>query len=205
MKKLTIITAIGIFIFSCNKLEEKKKEASTSLIENALEAATGNEYDAVDVNNIDKNSSNVDVEIDELNIRNDFENGFGSITASKETIAITIAGGENGQDNLLIGFTGKDLTSERPIKGKMVKGENAGFTFSMMKVVDNGMEALISMEAEGEIISMSQEKTVIKIKGSLSTALDAESPEKWKNYEGTITMNYPIFQAIGSSKEDFIY
>lgn len=145
------------------------------------------------------------MEIDGLNIRNDFENGFGSITASKETIAITIAGGENGQDNLLIGFTGKDLTSERPIKGKMVKGENAGFTFSMMKLVDNGMEALISMEAEGEIISMSQEKTVIKVKGTLSTALDAESPEKWKNYEGKITMNYPIFQAIGSSKEDFTY
>lgn len=54
MKNLTIITAIGMLIFSCNKIEEKKKEASTSLIENALEVATGNEYDAADVSNVDK-------------------------------------------------------------------------------------------------------------------------------------------------------
>lgn len=205
MIKLTIILAIAMIIFSCNKLEEKKKEASTSLIENAVEAATGNEYDALDVNTIDKNNSVVDVEIDGKNILKDFENGFGNITASKETIAITIAGGENGQDNILLGFTGKDLTMEKPIKGKMVKGENAGFTFSTMKVVDNGMEALISMEAEGEIISMNTEKTVIQIKGSLSSTLDAENPEKWKKYEGTITLNYPVFQALGASKEDFIY
>ena len=204
MKKLSLI-AIGMVIFSCNKLEEKKNEASTSLIENVLEAATGNEIDALDVDNIEKNSSVVEVEIDGVNIQKDFENGFGSITASKETIAITIAGGENGQDNILLGFTGKDLTSEKPIKGKMVKGENAGFTFSMMKVVGNNMEALISMEAEGEIISMNAEKTVIRIKGSLSTTLDAENPENWKKYEGTITLNYPVFQALGSSKDDFTY
>lgn len=205
MKKTTIIIAIGMILFSCNKLEDKKKEVSTSLIEKTLEATTGNEYDALDVNTIDKNNSVVEVEIDGKNISKDFENGFGSITASKETIAITIAGGENDQDNILLGFTGKDLTTERPIKGKMVKGENAGFTFSMMKVVDNNMEALISMEAEGEIISMNTEKTVIQVKGSLSSTMDAENPEKWKKYEGTITLNYPVFQAIGSSKEYFIY
>ena len=35
--------------------------------------------------------------------------------------------------------------------------------------------------------------------------MDAESPDKWKPYEGTITLNYPVFQAVGSSKEDFTY
>lgn len=205
MNKLIILSAFFCIAVSCNKIEEKKNELKTSMAEKVIEAASGKEIDALDVNNIEKNSSVVEVEIDGKNISKDFENGFGNITASKETIAITVTGGENGQDNILLGFTGKDLTTERPIKGKMVKGENAGFTFSTMRLVESGMEALISMEAEGEIISMNEEKTVIRLKGKLSNTLDAENPEKWKSYEGTITLNYPIFQALGSSKEDFIY
>lgn len=203
MKK--ILLTIPCFLLLIAGCQEAKNKAATSVLEKSIEAVSGKKIDVADVDNIEKNKSEVDLVLDGENIRKSFENGFGSITASKETIAITIAGGENQQDNILLGFTGKDLTTERPIKGRMSKSENSGFSFSMMKVNDNGAETLLSFEAEGEIISMNEAKTVIKVKGSLASTLDADNPEKWKHYEGTITLNYPVFQAIGNTKEDFTY
>lgn len=205
MKNLTIITAIGMLIFSCSKIEEKQKEASTSLIENALETATGNEIDVLDVDNIEKNSATVDIKMEGENLNKKFENGFGSITASKETIAITINAGEEGQDNILLGFTGKDLTQNHPIKAKVNNSEGVSMSFSTMRFNDNGMNTMISHEAEAEIVQLSAEKTIIKIKGKIGNPADAENPEKLKSFEGTITLNYPVFQALGSSKEDFTY
>lgn len=180
-------------------------KAGTSLIEKTIEATTGKKVDALDVDHIEDNNAVVDVTIGDENLQDHFKKGFGSITASKETIAITIAGGENGQDNILMGFTGKDLTALRPIAGKMVKGENDGFTFSITKVADNAMDVQLSFEAEGKIVSLQKDKVVINVKGKTGSSMDAENPEKWKSYEGTITLNYPVFQAMGSSKEDFIY
>lgn len=205
MKKLTIIAAIGMLIFSCNKIEEKKKEASASLIENALEAATGNEIDVLDVDNIEKNSATVDIKMDGENLNKKFENGFGSITASKETIAITINAVENGDDNILIGFTGKDLTQNHPIKAKVNNSEGVSMSFSTMRFDDNGMNTMISHDAEAEIVQFSTEKTIIKLKGKIGDPADAESPEKLKFFEGMITLNYPVFQALGSSKKNFTY
>src|SRR5690606_24345173 len=124
-------------LMGCSKLKEKKNEAATSLIEKATEAISGQKMDALDVNHIEDNHAVVDITVGDENLQDHFKKGFGNITATKETIAIGIAGGENGEDNILIGFQGKDLTAERPIKGKMVKGENAGFTFSMTKVTDS--------------------------------------------------------------------
>ena len=203
--KNSLICSCILLVLSCNKLEEKKKELHTSIVETAIETASGQEFDALDVNDIEKNRSDVDVQIGDENLQNRFENGFGSITASKETIAITIAGGENGQDNILIGFTGKDLTSMRPIAGKMVVGENDGFTFSKTISKDNAMEVQMSYEAEGEITQLKNDKVIIKVKGKIGSPMDAEKPQNWKDYEGTITLNYPVFQALGNSKEDFIY
>lgn len=203
MKK--IILTIPCFLLLITGCQEAKKKVGTSMVEKAIEAASGQKIDALDANNIENNNAVVDITIDEETQKNHFKKGFGSITASKETIAITIAGGENGQDNILIGFTGKDFTAERPIKGKMIKGENAGFTFSIMKVTDNSMDAQLSFEAEGEIISLREDKIVIKVKGKIGNSIDAENPDKWKSYEGIITLNYPVFQAIGNSKEDFVY
>lgn len=205
MKNTIMIAAIGMVIFSCNKLEEKKKEVSTSLIENAFEAATGKEIDALDVNAIDKNSASVEVKMGDEDLSKRFEKGFGSITAVKETIAITINAGEESQDNIMIGFTGKDLTQNHPIKAKMNNSDGVSMSFSMMNIENNNMIALTSHEAEAEIIQLTEAKTVIHVKGKIGYPADAESPEKWKDYEGTITLNYPVFQALGSSKEDFIY
>lgn len=201
-KKVLTIPCFLLLLTGCR---EVKSKTGISMAENAIEAISGQKIDMADVDNIGKNKSEVNVVLDGENISKNFESGFGSITASKETIAITIAGGENGQDNILLGFTGKDLTAERPVKGKTMKGQNSGFSFSMMKVTDSGAETLISFETEGEIVSMNPEKTIIKVKGNLSTTLDAENPEKWKPYEGTIILNYPVFQSLGSVKEDFIY
>lgn len=203
MKKILLTIPCCLLLLAACK--DAKNEAATSVLEKSIEAVSGKKMDLADVDNIEKNKPEVDLVLDDENISNRFKNGFGSITASKETIAITINGGENGQDNILLGFTGKDLISERPIKGKIAKGENSGFTFSMMKVNDNGAETFVSFEAKGEIIAISETKTVIKVKGSLASTLDADSPEKWQPYEGTITLNHPVFQAIGNSKEDFTY
>lgn len=200
-----IILTIPCFLLLITGCQEAKNKAGTSAVEKAIEAASGRKIDALDVDNIENNNAVVDVTVDGKNLQSHFKKAFGSITASKETIAITIAGGENGQDNILLGFTGKDLNAERPIKGKMVKGENDGFTFSITKVTDNGMDVQLSFEAEGEIVSLQKDKIVIKIKGKTGSSLDAEKPENWKPYEGKITLNYPVFQAIGNSKEDFVY
>jgi len=203
MKRITL--TIACFLLLLAGCQEAKKKATTSILEKSIEAVSGKKMDVADLDNIEKNNAVVDVTIDDENLQDHFKKGFGNITASKETIAITIAGGENGQDNILLGFTGKDLTAEKNIKGKMVKGENAGFTFSIMKVTDNGMDAQLSFEAEGEIISLQKNKVVIKVKGKTGSSADAEKPENWKSYEGTITLNYPVFQALDSSKEDFVY
>lgn len=203
MNKIFLTLSCASLILSgCGDTSNK---AGTSLVEKTIEAATGKKVDALDVNHIEDNNAIVDITIGDENLQDHFKKGFGNITASKETIAITIAGGENGQDNILIGFTGKDLTTERPIKGKMVKGENDGFTFSITRVTENAMEVQLSFEAEGEIVSLQKDKIVIKIKGKTGSSMDAENPEKWKPYEGTITLNYPVFQALGSEKEDFLY
>lgn len=158
-----------------------------------------------DAEDIGKNKPEVNIVLDGEDIGKRFKDGFGSVTASKETVAITVAGGENGQDNILIGFTGKDLTTLRPIAGKMVKGENDGFTFSITRITDNSMEVQLSFEAEGEIVSWQKEKIVIKVKGKTGNSSDAENPDKWKAYEGTITLNYPVFQVLGGKKEAFLY
>lgn len=206
MNKTVLALSTSLFVFAgCSEVKEKKNEAATSLIEKTIEATTGKKVDVLDVNHIEDNNAVVDVTIGGENLQDHFKKGFGNITASKETIAITIAGGENGQDNILIGFQGKDLTAQRPIKGRMIKGENDSFTFSITKVTDNSMDVQLSFEAEGEIVSLQKDKVVIKVKGKTGSQLDAENPDKWKDYEGTITLNYPVFQAMGSSKEDFTY
>lgn len=203
MKKLLFtIPTVLVLLVGCKDATNK---TSTSALEKSIEAVSGKKIDMADVDNIEKNKSEVNLVLGSESISKNFENAFGSITASKETIAITIAGGENGQDNILIGFTGKTLIAERPIKGKMVKGENDGFTFSIMKVTDNGMDVQLSYEAEGEIVSLQKDKVVIKIKGKIGSSLDSEKPENWKPFDGTITLNYPVFQALDSSKEDFLY
>lgn len=203
MKK-TLLT-IPCFLLLLAGCQEAKNKAATSVFEKSVEAVSGKKIDMADVDNIENNHAIVDVVLASENLQPLFKKSFGSITASKETISITIASGETGQDNILLGFTGKDLTTSRPISGKKKSEDGNEFTFSMMKVTEQGAETLISFDAEGEIISIRKNKIIIKVKGNLSSTLDANNPEKWKKYEGTITLNYPVFQAIGSSKEEFIY
>lgn len=206
MNKIVLVLSGSLLVLvGCSEVKEKKNEAATSLMQKTIEAATGKKVDALNVNHIEDNNAVVAITIGDENLQDHFKKGFGNITASKETIAITISGGENGQDNILMGFTGEDLTAERPIKGRMVKGENDGFTFSITRVTDNAMDVQLSFEAEGEIVSLQKDKIVIKVKGKTGSSSDAENPDKWKSYEGIITLNHPIFQVFGSSKEGFIY
>lgn len=78
-------------------------------------------------------------------------------------------------------------------------------SFSISKVVDNTIDVLIVNEAEAEIVSLKKDKAVIRVKGKTSSTMDVQDPEKWKGFEGTITINYPAFQVMGGSKEDYIY
>src|SRR5690606_33664535 len=203
--KNTMIFSCILMILSCNKIEETKQNLSKSVTEKAIEAVSGMEIDTYDVENADKNSVEVDLKSDDLDFESKFKNGFGTVTATKETIAITVSAGENSEKNILIGFTGKDLTTQKPIIGKMNNSEGNSMSFSTTDFANNGMDAMISFEAEGEIQKISDQKVVISVKGKLGYPADTENPEKWKSYEGIITLNYPVFQAIGSSKEDFTY
>ncbi len=204
MKKLSLLIALSALI-SCGKTDEMKHKASGSIVESVLESATGIDADTENIQNSENNKAEIEFTDDGINLNQRFQNGFGTITATSETIAITVTGGENGQDNLLIGFTGKDLTQNHPLKAKTNNPDGNSMSFSAVDYSNNGMDMMITYEAEGEIIHFKPEKTVINMKGKMGYAADAEKPEKWKQFEGTVTLNYPVFQAIGNSKDDFTY
>lgn len=200
MKKVIFI--ISIFcIAGCNATEEN----NTSTLETILKKTTGIDTDIDNLNNSEKNKADVDITDDGLNLNQRFEKGFGTITATKESIALTITNEESGQDNILIGFTGADLTQMRPIKGRLNNSGDDFMSFSTANYKNNAADMMISFDVEGEIVSLQPEKTIVRLKGSMGYGADAQSPEKWKRFEGTITLNYPVFQAIGSAKEDFVY
>lgn len=204
MKKAIILNLVLIFS-SCNKIEETKENLSKSATEKAIEAASGMEINTYDVENADKNSVEVNLKSDEIDFFEKFKNAFGTVTVTKESIAITVSAGENTEQNILIGFTGKDLTAEKPINGKLNNLDGNSISFSTADYSNNGMDMMLSFEAEGEIKEISDQKVVVEVKGKLGYPADAENPEKWKEYEGEIILNYPVFQSIGSSKNDFIY
>lgn len=174
-------------------------------VEKTSGESAAHRVDPPGINTTTQNQVLVEILLDGKSLEPRFKNGFGSITAAKESIAITVNATDAQKENLLIGFTGEDLTASRPISGKTTAAAGNGFTLSLLRITDNGMDALISFEAEGTLVSLSTAKAVINVSGKLGYATDTENPEKWKAYKGTVTLNYPVFQAIGSSKEEFTY
>lgn len=197
-----VIWIVIVFcIAGCNSNGGK----NTSALETVLKEATGIDTDMDNLNNSEKNKADIDITDDGLNLNERFKNGFCTVTAAKESIALTITNEEDGQDNILIGFTGTDFTQMRPIKGKMnTSGENS-MSFSTANYKNNEADIMTDFDVEGEIISLRPEKTVIRLKGNIGYTQDAQHPEKWKAFEGTVTLNYPVFQALGSAREDFVY
>lgn len=197
-----VIWIVIVFcIAGCNSGEGNK----TSALETVLEKTTGIDTDMENLNNSEKNKADIDIKDNGLNLNERFKNGFATITATKKVISLTITNKEGGQDNLLIGFTGTDLTQMRPIKGKMnTSGENS-MSFSTANYKNNEADMMMAFDVEGEIISLKPEKTVIRLKGNIGYTADAQNPEKWKIFEGTLTLNYPVFQSLGNAKEDFVY
>lgn len=192
---------IVFYIAGCNSNGGK----NTSILETVLEKATGIDTDMNNINNSEKNKADIDIKDSGLNLNERFRNGFATITATKEVISLTITNEEGGQDNILIGFTGTDLTQIRPIIGKMnTSGENS-MTFSTANYKNNEADMMMAFDVEGEILSLKPEKTVIRLKGNIGYTADAQHPEKWKAFGGTVTLNYPVFQALGNDKEDFVY
>jgi hypothetical protein len=200
MKKIILIPII-FCIAGCGGIEEKKASA----LETVLKKTTGIDTDMDNLNNSEKNKADIDIKDDGLNLNQRFRNGFATITAAKEVIALTITNEEGGQDNILIGFTGTDLTQMRPIKGKMNTSGAISMSFSTANYKNNGADMMTAFDVEGEILSLKPEKTVIRLKGNIGYSQDAQHPEKWKAFEGTVTLNYPVFQALGSAREDFVY
>lgn len=203
MQRLLLILFSALLV--CSGCGEKKKEPSALTAERAIEALSGKEPDTRDGGTIERNNVDIDVLLDGENIGARFKDGFGSIAAARDEIVITVNATGERPDNLLIGFSATDLTTLRPIHGKTNAGDGKVFTLSLMKIIGNGMETMMSFDAEGTIVSMSNEKTIIKVAGHLGYPADAEDPEKWKKYQGTITLHYPVFQTVGIAKEDFIY
>lgn len=200
MKKIFLI-AIVFCIAGCGGNEEKKASA----LETVLKKTTGIDTDMDNLNNSEKNKADIDIKDQGLKLNERFKNGFATITAAKEVISLTITNEEGGQDNILIGFTGTDLTQMRPIKGRMnTSGENS-MSFSTANYKNNEADIMMAFDVEGEILSLKPEKTVIRLKGNIGYTQDAQHPEKWKAFEGTVTLKYPVFQALGKAKEDFIY
>lgn len=200
MKKISCLICLCV-LAGCNTLEEKKSAA----LETVLEQASGIDTDIDNLKNTGSNKAEVDISDDGLNLNERFNNGFATITAAKEVIALTITKEENGQDNILLGFTAPDLTQMRPIKGRMNTGGENSMSFSTANYKNNEADIMMAFEVEGTIIAMNPEQTIIRIKGQLGYTADAQNPGKWKAFAGTITLNYPVFQAMGCAKEDFIY
>lgn len=196
-----ILFVIVFCVAGCNSNEERK----TSALETVLKKTTGIDTDLNNLNNSEKNKAEIDIADDGLNLKERFKNGFATITAAKEVISLTITNEENGQDHILIGFTGTDLTQMRPIKGRMnTNGENS-MSFSTANYKNNEADMMMAFDVEGEIISLKPEKTVIRLKGNIGYTADIQHPEKWKAFEGTLTLNYPVFQALGKDRKDFVY
>ncbi|MBX9449753.1 MAG: hypothetical protein KL787_08575 [Taibaiella sp.] len=149
-----ILFVIVFCVAGCNSNEEKK----TSALETVLKKTTGIDTDLNNLNNSEKNKAEIDIADDGLNLKERFKNGFATITAAKEVISLTITNEENGQDHILIGFTGTDLTQMRPIKGRMnTNGENS-MSFSTANYKNNEADMMMAFDVEGEIISLKPEK-----------------------------------------------
>ena len=200
MKKIMLLLSV-LGIAGCNTIEEKKSAA----LESVLQKTAGIDTDIDNLKNSGKNKADMNITDDGLNLNERFKNGFGTVTATKESIALTISNEESGQDNILIGFTGTDLTKARPVKGKLNTGGDNSMSFGIANYKNNEADIMTAFDVEGAILSLKPEKTVIRLKGKIGYSEDASKPGKWKIFEGIITLNYPVFQALGNAKEDFVY
>src|SRR5690606_20296495 len=100
---------------SCGSGEDKRNEVSQSIIKNT----TGLDIDKKNVDQIENNRVAFKLTTDEYGLNEKFNNAWSAITATKETIAITITSKDNESEHILMGFTSNDYTSMRPISGNM--------------------------------------------------------------------------------------
>ena len=209
MKNLFLLIIAFSLLSSCNFIEDKKRDLTTSATEKILEKISGaSDVEFTDVNNLDKNNTIVDIQVNGKNLKNDFKNAFGSITASKETIAITISKENDGSSfNIIMGFTEKDLTASKPIKGDIqsTDSDKISFQFSISSFGENKMDSKLSQEGKGEIIKLTDKEVIIKVSGKIFSQENYDNPEKWENYSGTIIMQYPVYNSMGISKDDLNY
>lgn len=197
--KLTLILPLLVAFTSCKKASEK---ASTTVFEKAYESATGQKVDAIEIGNMEKNKVAIDLKFGNpgLDGRLKGDEVIGMITAMEDAVSVSISfdGGEAG---IMMGFNGADLKNKRPLKGS-AEGDvkfTSGILFMGGEV--DGMESWSSEDAEGELLSLSDKKAVLKTKG---TFIKTGSEEKIP-FDGTITIDYPVFQVIGGQKSDFEY
>lgn len=208
MKKLLFPLVLAILGASCGAVDSAKEKASTSLAESMIEKATGQKVDMPDANNVKKNKVYVKLKMGDEDLEAKFKEAFGSITGSKETIAITAQVEKDQKATaLMLSFTGKDLTQLKPIKGSVdSKNESEAKMMIMLSTYsENGVESIIAKEGTAEIVSISDNKIVIKIKGKMCEAQDIETPAKWKDIEGTVVFDYPVFTTLGIKKNEIQY
>ncbi|MDD3772275.1 MAG: hypothetical protein PHC38_06430 [Weeksellaceae bacterium] len=197
--KLTLILSLLFALTNCKKISEK---VSTTVFEKAYESSTGQKIDAIEIGNMEKNKVTIDLKFGspELDGRLNGDEIIGMVTAMEDAISVSVSvdGGEVG---MLMSFNGDELKNKKPIKGSPEGDINFSAAILFMGRDVEGMESWSSDDAVGELLTLNDKKAVLKAKGTFTKI----GGEEKVPFDGTITIDYPVFQAIGGKKSDFEY
>lgn len=208
MRKLLMPLMLLSLVSSCNMVNDAKEKVAKGATETLIEKATGHKVDAADVSNVDKNKVIVQLTLDGESLQRNFEGGMGTITATPGTIAITASKETDGKhESILIGFTATELGGIKPLKGSVAGGSDmdAKFQFSISSISENEMYTMIAQEGTAVVESLNDSKVFIRIDAKIAAPQDSEHPEKWKTVKGSLTIDYPLFNAMGMKKNEIAY
>lgn len=203
MKKILFKSVFMLFVLasltSCKNATEK---VAASVFEKAMESATGEKIETFDIGNAAKTKATVDLNFGDQRLNNFFKDDdvVGMATAMEDALSITVSIG-GGEKSLSLNFNGDDLKNKKPLKGSADGDVKFSLAVLLMGEEFGGMEAWTSEDAVGELVTVSDKKLVVKANGTLIKPNgDGGIP-----FDGTVTIDYPIFQAMGVSKSDFEY
>ncbi|MET3732555.1 hypothetical protein [Moheibacter stercoris] len=204
----TLTLFLSLSIIGCGKIEEKKNELSTSVVEKALETAGMPKMDTSNLTKLHESKVHFGFDYTQLEGIPEFKNPKGIINVSKEAIGVSILEDEKlSQEDylsIMIAISGDDLSSAKPIEGviKNREGNTANIGFTLM--TQSGLIGYLAMEGDVKITKMSDEKAVLELDVKMGGAMDAESPEKWIPMKGKIEIENPVLVAVGAKLEDFM-
>lgn len=200
ISNLFVYPCLTLMILSCGKIEEKKKEISNSIAEKAMEKVLGTEYDSFETENAGETKVILDFKADNQDLQDFFKRDFtGMVTIVEESLSIN-CGDETSGGLLLILSNESKQKLNKPI-GTNQEGVEATFTVVPSLDPNVGIYGWMGENVDVEVVSLNDEKTIAKVKGLFtSTGSEEKIP-----FEGTITIEKPIFQVFGGKKENYTY